>query len=165
MIKLNFSATMYGNGVYFARDASYSTQAKYSPPDGNGNRYMYLARVLVGEYAAGRQGMITPPAKGSDATDAYDSVVDGPGNPKIFVVFYDSQCYPDYLVTFKWARTLLVRIPRNLCNELIFSILIWSNVEWRRRKIRMWEPTFYEVCQKRVLAFWVVIGKLAQVGF
>lgn len=101
MIKLNFSATMYGNGVYFARDASYSTQAKYSPPDGNGNRYMYLAHVLVGEYAAGRQGMITPPAKGSDATDAYDSVVDSLGNPKIFVVFYDSQCYPDYLVTFK----------------------------------------------------------------
>ena len=101
MIKLNFSATMYGNGVYFARDASYSAQSKYSPPDGNGSRYMYLARVLVGEYAAGRQGMITPPAKGSDATDAYDSVVDSPGNPKIFVVFYDSQCYPDYLVTFK----------------------------------------------------------------
>ena len=165
MIKLNFSATMFGNGVYFARDASYSTQAKYSPPDGNGNRYMYLARVLVGEYAAGRQGMITPPAKGSDATDAYDSVVDGPGNPKIFVVFYDSQCYPDYLVTFKWARTLLVRIPRNLCNELIFSILFRSNVEWRRRKIPIWESTFYEVCQKKVLVFWVVMGKLAQVGF
>ena len=122
MIKLNFSATMYGNGVYFARDASYSTQSKYSPPDGNGNRYMYLARVLVGEYAAGRQGMITPPAKGSDATDAYDSVVDSPGNP------------------------------------------VRSNVEWRRRKIRVWEPTFYEVCQKKVLVFWVVIGKLAQVG-
>ena len=58
-----------------------------------------------------------------------------------------------------------MRIPRNLCNELIFSILFWSNVEWRRRKIRMWEPTFYEVCQKKVLVFWVVIGKLAQVGF
>ena len=137
MIKLNFSATMYGNGVYFARDASYSTQSKYSPPDGNGNRYMYLARVIVGEYAAGRQGMITPPAKGSDATDAYDSVVDSPGNPKIFVVFYDSQCYPDYLVTFKWARKLLVRIPRNLFNELIFSIFFRSNVEWLSRKIRM----------------------------
>ena len=92
---------MYGNGVYFARDASYSTQIKYSPPEANGYRYMYLAHVLVGEYAAGSQGMITPPAKGSDSTDAYDSVVDSPGNPKIFVVFYDSQCYPDYLVTFK----------------------------------------------------------------
>ena len=52
-----------------------------------------------------------------------------------------------------------------VCNKLIFSILFRSNVEWRRRKIRMWEPTFYEVCQKKVLVFWVVIGKLAQVRF
>jgi len=95
------SATVYGNGVYFARDASYSTQSRYSPPDTTGNRYLYLAHVLVGECAVGRQGMITPPPKGSDATDAYDSVVDDTGNPSIFVVFYDNQCYPDYLVTFK----------------------------------------------------------------
>ncbi|XP_078371828.1 protein mono-ADP-ribosyltransferase PARP14-like isoform X2 [Oculina patagonica] len=95
------NATMYGNGVYFARDASYSTRTTYSPPDGAGNRYMYLARVLAGEYTTGRQGMITPPPKGSDATDAYDTVVDNPGNPSIFVVFYDNQCYPDYLITFK----------------------------------------------------------------
>ena len=90
---------MFGNGVYFARDASYSTQTKYSPPDAVGDRYMYLARVL--EYTTGRQGMITPPPKGSDATDAYDTVVNDPTNPTIFVVFYDNQCYPDYLITFK----------------------------------------------------------------
>ena len=92
---------MYGNGVYFARDASYSASTTYSPPDATGNRYMYLARVLAGEYTKGRQGMITPPPKGSDATDAYDAVVDNPTNPTIFVVFYDNQCYPDYLITFK----------------------------------------------------------------
>ena len=92
---------MYGNGVYFARDASYSAKTTYSPPDAAGNRYMYLARVLAGEYTKGRQEMITPPAKGSDATDAYDSVVDNPTDPAIFVVFYDNQCYPDYLITFK----------------------------------------------------------------
>ena len=91
----------YGNGVYFARDASYSARTTYSPPDATGNRYMYLARVLVGEYTTGRQGMITPPPKGSDATDVYDTVVDNPTDPTIFVVFYDNQCYPDYLITFK----------------------------------------------------------------
>lgn len=95
------NATMYGNGVYFARDASYSTQQRYSPPDAKGNRYLYLAHVVVGEYAVGRQGMITPPPKGSDVTDAFDSVVDNTGNPSIYVVFYDNQCYPDYLITFK----------------------------------------------------------------
>ena len=92
---------MYGNGVYFARDASHSTQSRYSPPDAAGSRYLYLEHVLVGEYAVGLPGMKTPPAKGSDATDAYDSVVDNTGDPSIFVVFYANQCYPDYLVTFK----------------------------------------------------------------
>ena len=62
---------------------------------------MYVARVLVGEYAAGRQGMITAPARGNGRYDAYDSVADNPADPSIFVVFYDNQCYPDYLVTFK----------------------------------------------------------------
>ena len=95
-------ATMYGNGVYFALNASYSARSTYSPPDGNGFRYMYLTRVLVGEYTDGRQGLLTPPAKSpSDPTDTYDSVVDQSANPGIFVVFYDWQCYPEYLITFQ----------------------------------------------------------------
>jgi len=92
---------VYGNGVYFALDASYSASSTYSPPDVNGCRYMYLTRVLVGEYAVGRKGLLTPPAKNpNDPTDTYDSVVDQIPNPRIFVVFYDWQCYPEYLITF-----------------------------------------------------------------
>ena len=95
-------ATVYGNGVYFAVDASYSARPTYSPTDANGCRYMYLTRVLVGEYTGGRQGLLTPPAKSpSDPTDTYDSVVDQIPNPGIFVVFYDWQCYPEYLITFQ----------------------------------------------------------------
>ena len=95
-------ATVYGNGVYFALQASYSAQSTYSPPDANGCRYMYLTRVLVGEYTVGRRGLLTPPAKNaSDPTDIYDSVVDQMPNPGIFVVFYDWQCYPEYLITFQ----------------------------------------------------------------
>ena len=95
------SATVYGIGVYFAKDALYSARSNYSPPDGNGHRYMYLTRVLVGEYTVGRQGLLTPPAKNpNDPTDIYDSVVDQTPNPAIFVVFYDWQCYPEYLITF-----------------------------------------------------------------
>ena len=93
---------MYGKGVYFARDASYSARSTYSPPDYQGYRYMYLAKVLVGQYTTGNSNMITPPPKSSsDPTDTYDSTADttGPG-ASIFVVFYDSQCYPEYLITF-----------------------------------------------------------------
>ena len=92
---------MYGNGVYFARDASYSARSNYSPADFTGQRYMYLTRVLVGEYAVGRQGLLTPPPKNpNDPTVLFDSVVDQNPNPAIFVVFYDWQCYPEYLITF-----------------------------------------------------------------
>ena len=93
---------MYGNGVCFALNASYSARSTYSPADASGLRYMYLTRVLVGEYTQGRQGLLTPPAKTqSDPTDTFDSVVDQIPNPQIFVVFYDWQCYPEYLITFQ----------------------------------------------------------------
>ena len=99
---LIFSAACYGNGVYFALQASYSARSTYSPPDPNGLRYMYLVKVLVGEYTKGKQGILTPPVKNANnVTDTYDTVVDNDTNPGIFVVFYDWQCYPEYLITFQ----------------------------------------------------------------
>ena len=63
---------------------------------------MYLTRVLVGEYTVGKKGILTPPVKDpSNLTDSYDTVVDDVSNPSIFVVFYDWQCYPEYLITFQ----------------------------------------------------------------
>ena len=93
------SGVAYGRGVYFARDARYSLG--YAGR-GGGTRYMYLARVLVGQYCAGNSGMIVPPAKDPNRLEIlYESVVDNPGNPSIFVVFYDNQCYPEYLITLQ----------------------------------------------------------------
>ena len=97
-----FSATRYGNGLYFALQASFAARSSYYKPDRYGFRYMYLAKVLVGEYTVGRQGMLTPPVKNAyDVCDTYDTVVDNVTNPGIFVVFYDWQCYPEYLITFQ----------------------------------------------------------------
>ncbi|CAN0224148.1 unnamed protein product [Bubo scandiacus] len=96
------NAAVIGNGTYFAVDASYSAQDTYSVPDMNGRRYMYLARVLTGQYCAGRKGLITPPPKNpADPTDLYDSVVDDVTNPTVFVIFNDIQAYPQYLITFR----------------------------------------------------------------
>ncbi|XP_059676311.1 protein mono-ADP-ribosyltransferase PARP14 [Gavia stellata] len=96
------NAAAIGNGTYFAVDASYSAQDIYSRPDANGRRYMYLARVLTGQYCAGRGGLITPPPKNpADPTDLYDSVVDNVNNPTMFVIFNDIQAYPEYLITFR----------------------------------------------------------------
>ncbi|CAG2243958.1 unnamed protein product [Mytilus edulis] len=44
------NAVAYGNGVYFAVNPTYSAQAQYARPDPNGNKRMYMCKVLVGEY-------------------------------------------------------------------------------------------------------------------
>ena len=63
---------------------------------------MYLARVLVGDYTVGKRDILVPPSKTqNDPTDTFDSVVDQMLNPEIFVVFHDTQCYPEYLITFQ----------------------------------------------------------------
>ncbi|XP_054826363.1 protein mono-ADP-ribosyltransferase PARP14-like isoform X2 [Eublepharis macularius] len=95
-------AASYGNGTYFAVKASYSAQDIYSKPDANGKKYMYLARVLVGEYCVGSAGLVVPKAKsGTDPTNLFDSVTDNMRHPSMFVIFNDIQAYPEYLITFK----------------------------------------------------------------
>ena len=100
---INFLATVYGRGAYFARDASYSARDTYSPPDqASGNKYMYLARVLTGEFTTGSQNMLTPPPKDPNNKHiSYDSVVDNVQDPQVFVIFQDALVYPDYLIVFQ----------------------------------------------------------------
>ena len=92
----------FGKGVYFARDASYALRETYSPKDANGLRYVYYARVLVGDYANGNSTMLVPPSKNTaDPNETYDSVVNDTKDPSIFVMFKDYQYYTEYLITFK----------------------------------------------------------------
>ncbi|XP_033019276.1 protein mono-ADP-ribosyltransferase PARP14 [Lacerta agilis] len=95
------NAAAIGNGTYFAVQASYSANDAYSTPDTNGRKYMYLARVLTGDYCAGKPGLIIPPPKGNGGIELYDSVTDNMARPSMFVTFYDSQAYPEYLITFR----------------------------------------------------------------
>ncbi|NXL85340.1 PAR14 polymerase, partial [Alectura lathami] len=96
------NAANIGNGTYFAVDAAYSAQDTYSKPDNSGRKYMYLARVLTGEYCVGAGGLVTPPAiSTADPTNMYDSVVDNMSSPNMFVIFNDIQAYPEYLITFR----------------------------------------------------------------
>ncbi|XP_059331487.1 protein mono-ADP-ribosyltransferase PARP14-like [Ammospiza nelsoni] len=94
-------AANFGNGTYFAVNANYSAQDLYSRPDVNGKKYMYLARVLVGEYSLGIKGSITPAQKNvSNSVDLYDSSTDNVSHPSMFIIFNDIQAYPEYLITF-----------------------------------------------------------------
>ncbi|XP_049989289.1 protein mono-ADP-ribosyltransferase PARP14-like [Alexandromys fortis] len=95
------NATCYGKGTYFAVNASYSAADTYSRPDANGKKYMYYVRVLTGNYTTGNQSLIVPPPRDpKNPTDLYDTVTDDEKKPSLFVVFYDNQAYPEYLITF-----------------------------------------------------------------
>ncbi|XP_046365110.2 protein mono-ADP-ribosyltransferase PARP14-like [Haliotis rufescens] len=95
-------AAQYGNGVYFAKDASYSTQDRFSQPDSAGYKYIYLADVLTGEYTQGKKGMgVPPPLDPATPAFLFDSVVDDIKKPEKFVIFNYTQAYPKYLVTYK----------------------------------------------------------------
>ena len=97
-----FLATVHGRGVYFARDASYSCRPTYSPPDSQGLRYMYYAKVLVGEYTQGNSSMIVAPSKNSgNPNETFDSVVDNTATPSMYVMFQDYEYYTEYLITFR----------------------------------------------------------------
>uniref|UniRef100_A0A674EJD9 Poly [ADP-ribose] polymerase n=1 Tax=Salmo trutta TaxID=8032 RepID=A0A674EJD9_SALTR len=94
------NAAAYGNGTYFAVEASYSADDTYSVPDSQGQKHMYLCHVLTGDFTERQQHMIVPPAKSKSTTQLYDNVTDDPRAPSMFIVFNDIQAYPAYLITF-----------------------------------------------------------------
>lgn len=96
------TAASIGKGTYFAVDAIYSAEDTYSRPDMSGRKYMYLVRVLTGEFCVGSRELVAaPPKHSADPTDLYDSVVDDVNAPNMFVIFNDIQAYPEYLITFR----------------------------------------------------------------
>jgi hypothetical protein len=102
------NATMYGKGVYFARDTAYSSSKTYAVPDQKGNQYIMACRVVVGEYCRGLQDALTPDVRDSRTQTLFDSTVglignDTLANPGIFVTYHDAQAYPEYLIKFRSA--------------------------------------------------------------
>uniref|UniRef100_A0A672GIA1 Poly [ADP-ribose] polymerase n=1 Tax=Salarias fasciatus TaxID=181472 RepID=A0A672GIA1_SALFA len=96
------NGTAYGAGVYFAVNASYSANPRYSKPAADNSQVMFVARVLTGIYTQGNSSMNVPPPRDSQRPhDRFDSVVDKVDNPQMYIVFHDNQSYPDYLITFK----------------------------------------------------------------
>lgn len=93
------NATAYGKGCYFALEANYSEQ--FAVPDTGGVQRMFLCRVLVGDYCQGKNNQLTPDSKPGGINELFDSTVDDITDPEIFVVYHDSQAYPEYLVTFQ----------------------------------------------------------------
>ena len=95
------NATAYGRGV-FCLYASYSITDTYSRPDSQGNKYIYLARVVVGDFCVGNDTMkVPPPLPGTSNLWLYDSTVNRLNQPSMHVVYHDAQAYPEYLITIR----------------------------------------------------------------
>lgn len=102
------NATYYGKGVYFARDASYSYDDTYSPPNSSGHKYVLACSVVVGEFCKGLQDARTPDLRDATRNILYDSTVNDLSNPILYVTYHDAQAYPEYLIIFKEKRKSLM---------------------------------------------------------
>ena len=97
---------VYGKGVYFATEASYSLSTVYAKPDPEtGDQYIMLVRVLVGEACVGRSSMDRPSQK-PDSVELYDSMVDNVQKPRIVVLSAgsDNRAYPEFVLRVQRVR-------------------------------------------------------------
>ncbi|XP_075198944.1 uncharacterized protein LOC142301806 [Anomaloglossus baeobatrachus] len=111
---------LYGQGSYFARDASYSHD--YSTPTSSGRHAMFVARVLVGDFIKGDPHMKRPPLRPGSSTRYYDSCVDNITDPSIFVVFEKHQIYPEYLLEYNKQENVH-KPPLKVASLLLTSLL------------------------------------------
>ena len=97
------NATVYGKGAYFARDANYSDNYTGGRKHLEANHWMFMARVLVGEYCVGKPDFVRPPPKNPAKPhgELYDSCVNKMQNPAIYVIFDNDQCYPEYAICYR----------------------------------------------------------------
>ena len=114
IIRIIFTGTKFGHGVYFTNDSSYSLSFCADQNNLKANVrvndtattvtsfQMYVVKVLVGEFTKGNSGMKVPPSRNDpeNPSQLFDSVVNNMADPSIFVIFQDHQCYPEYLITF-----------------------------------------------------------------
>lgn len=97
-------AAAWGKGVYFARDFALSATNIYSPADGLNQKYVFQCLVLTGYFHKGSSDLVEPPVRDENTLSLYNSVVDCTAAPDIFVVFHDTQVYPEYLIVFRAAN-------------------------------------------------------------
>nr|KAG5706723.1 hypothetical protein BaRGS_007226 [Batillaria attramentaria] len=64
----------------------------------NGKRYIYQCKVLVGHSVKGTSDMRFLPKR--EGETLYDSACNDPDDPDTYLIFNDTQAYPEYLVTF-----------------------------------------------------------------
>ena len=98
-------AAWWGQGVYFANDASFSVRDFLTRPGAGGTsqeRNIYLCLVLTGVSRKGTkyEQLRYLPVRADDTMLLYDSNTDDLNPPLEYVVFNDTQAYPQYRIKF-----------------------------------------------------------------
>ncbi|XP_021378598.1 poly [ADP-ribose] polymerase 14-like isoform X2 [Mizuhopecten yessoensis] len=98
---LKKGACWYGAGVYFADDASYSARDWLSGSGpANQKRNVYLCKVLTGVSCPAAKNMKYLPALPNNPGQNYDSAVQPQNKLKEYIIFNDTQAYPEFLINF-----------------------------------------------------------------
>lgn len=79
--------------MYFAENSSYSVN--YATPSLQGDRSMYIVRVLTGISTPSNAAMNFLPNQPGKNVPFDSGCASG-----IFIIFHDAQAYPEYLITF-----------------------------------------------------------------
>lgn len=95
---------LWGQGSYFAENANYSDNYSFSCT--NGERQIFLARVLIGDSADIPQDrkLRMPPVKQSTNGLRYDSVTGTVMQTRVYVTYNNDKSYPLYLITYTRNR-------------------------------------------------------------
>jgi len=102
---------MWGKGIYFATQASYSHGYAHRPEGITTNRYqMFLAKVICGDSydCLPDSKLVMPPEKPAQYLSGvqlerqrFDSVTGVTGNVQVYIVYSNSRAYPLYLITYE----------------------------------------------------------------
>ena len=94
------SSGMWGQGIYFAVNASYSNS--YAHTNSKGEKEMFMADVIVGQpYNCPSDPSLRMPPFIPGNADRYDSVTGETGGSVVFIIYANSKAYPQYLITYR----------------------------------------------------------------
>lgn len=91
----------FGIGLHFGVQASYCDTGRcLQKPDGS--KHVFVCRATLGMSAKGAKSIRRPPPKDpkKPTMDLYDSCFDQETNPNLYILFNNSQAYPEYIVSY-----------------------------------------------------------------
>jgi hypothetical protein len=92
-------AGLWGTGIYFAENASYSDS--YAHNCGGGQKSFMLTKLLSGEETHIPSDGSLKMCPDKPGGGRYDTVTGDTGGSKVYIVYENGRALPEYLVTYK----------------------------------------------------------------